>query len=51
VWALLTFVVMFVAYLATASFNGGEVHYGLAGALLFGAVPMSIIVATLPDHR
>ena len=50
-WALLSFVAITVAYLLTASSHNGDWAYGISGAFLFGAIPMVIVISTLPDRR
>jgi hypothetical protein len=56
-WWFLTFVLMIFFYLATDLFASdlvatyGSIVAGISGAILFGLVPMSIIVATLPARR
>ncbi len=49
-WALLSFLLILPAYLlSAASYN--DMTYGISGALLFGALPMGIIIWSLPDRR
>jgi hypothetical protein len=40
--------VAFVFFALTSLFSSGNYYYGLAGAMLFGLLPMSIVVASLP---
>jgi hypothetical protein len=50
-WWFFTFVLMLVFYLITDVSMNHKAFTGLSGALLFGALPMAIIVATLPRKQ